>query len=419
MSDPFTLTFPDIDAGSGRTRQLLNELRSIYQAGCPDGAGEILSLVDLLMSEERLSCVSMFPRSGSAVELLSREAAAFFSTCTGEPGPFLARLVEERGSNEIPLHVSCLDSATGAMFAALRAAGIEEGEVITTSLNYVGVPNAIALAGAAPRFVDVDPRTWCMDPASLEAAITKKTRAVVLTHVNRMADLEAFHDVLLRKGLEVPVIQDASLAWGSTYQGMRPGFVNLGRGGVTVLSLAPSKIVCGFGGAVFATHDRDVLLRMVEIGYQGLKLDDQTSVARHGANLRMNELSAAVALVQLRRLDELVAKRERVRKLYDRRLEPAVRAGTVVLQELGDEAAVTHYMALLPDRGAIAERVYRERGVVLYMWHAHHRQPAFGRAGAKLPVTEDIAGRITLLPFHTKLGEEDVALICDAILAAL
>jgi dTDP-4-amino-4,6-dideoxygalactose transaminase len=419
MSEKYTLTYPDIDEGFGRTKELLEELREIYKSGCAEGGGEILSLIDLLSSEERLSCVSMLPRQDSAADRLSREAAVFFSTLRHAPGPLLGRLAAAHGWDDIPLHVGCLGSATGAIFAALRANGIESGEVITTSLNYVGVPNAIALAGAVPRFVDVDPHTWCMDPKALESAVSAKTRAIILTHVNRMADLEPFHEVLTKKGLDVPVIQDASLAWGSTYQGMRPGFLNLGTGGVTVLSLAPSKIVCGFGGAVFTTHDLELLNRMVEIGYQGLLLHDQTTVGHHGANLRMNELSAAVAIMQLKRFDELVTKRRCVQELYDQHLEPAVQKGTVILQELGDEASVTHYMVLVPDRNALAERVYRKHGVLLYMWHAHHRQKLYAGSAVQLPVTDEIAGKITLLPFHTKLLEEDVAFICDALLEEL
>lgn len=419
MNEKYTLTYPDIDQGHGRTKELLDELRGIFRSGCPEGAGEMLSLIDLLSSEERLSSVSMLPASGSAVEKLSRDAAAFISVMKGKPPSVLDRVVAERSWFQIPLHAGCLGSATGALFAALRANGIDSGEVITTSLNYVGVPNAIALAGATPAFVDVDPHTWCIDPKALERALTPSTRAVVLTHVNRMADLEACHDVLMRKGLDIPVIQDASLAWGSTFQGLRPGLLNLGSGGVTVLSLAPSKIVCGFSGAVFATHDLQLLTRMVEIGYQGLKLTDQTALGFHGANLRMNELSASVAVEQLKRFDELVARRKRVREWYDRFLEGAVREGKVVLQELGCEATVTHYMVLIPDRDALAERLYRKHGIILYMWPAHHRQKLYAQSASHLPVTEDLAEKITLLPFHTKLTEDDVAFICESLLKEL
>ncbi len=408
-------THPDIDRGRGRTRELLDELLRLYRSGRAEGAGEILALADLLTDDERIATDPFFPKPGGTIHRLNQAFVDFIFESARSPSRFLLRVAKDRGWVQVPLQVNCLGSATGAIFAALRALDVGGGEVITTSLNYMGVINAIMLAGGRPRFVDVDEKAWCMDPKSLEGALTEKTRAIVLTHVNRYVDLEPFYDVLKRKGLDTPVIQDATLAVASRCQGLRPGAINLGDRGVTVMSLAPPKVFCGFGGAVFTTHDADMHARMMTIGYQGVNHLDQNKLDAYGANIKVDELGAAVALEQMKRRDELVGKRVRLKELYDEFLGPAVDDGRVVLQDVGDETVMTHYSVLLPDRRAVAERLYRKHGIVICAWHMLHMQDIYREFRCDLPVSEGMENRFSMLPFHTRLSEEDVKFVCEKL----
>lgn len=410
---------PDIDRGRGRTRDLLDELLELYRSGKSEGADEMLAVVSMLSDDERLDGIPFFPQPGGAVERLSQAFVDFIVESVNPPSDFVKRVAEEKGWSQIPLQVSCLGSATGAIFAALRASDVCEGEVITTSFNYMGVLNAIMLAGAEPRFVDIDEKTWCMDPRSLEEALSDKTRAIVLTHVNRYVDLEPFYDILKKKGLDTPVIQDATLAVASRCRGLRPGLINLGDGGVTVMSLSHSKIFCGFGGAVFTTHDLDLLNRMITIGYQGVNFIDMMKLDEHGANIRTSDLNAEIALAQMKRRDEILKKRMVLKGLYDELLKPAVEDESVVLQDVGDEAILTHYGVLMSGRKKIAERLYYGQGITLKAWHAHHLQGIYSDFRCDLPVTESIAERFTMLPFHNSLTEEDVEFVCDKLIEAI
>ncbi len=391
-----------------------------YPFICPDiGSAEIQALTEFLSSRERLPDIAFFTRPEGVVHTFNREFSQFLLQVPHPDDPLLQRAAGLLRTTEFKLFATGTANATGALIALMRALGVEGGEVITTSLNFVGVINAIVQAGATPRFVDIDPATWCMDPASAKKALSSRTRAILLTHVNRFADLMPFVELYERKGLELPLIQDASLAIGSTLRGMRPGLINLGRGGATVFSLAPSKTITGLGGAVVVGPDQEVLDRVYKFAYQGVSLTEVDRIDLVGMNLKMNDMTAVIALQQLRRREELFAKRRALKSRYDALLAPAVQAGRLQLQDVGEETVVTHYAVAFDRRTEIAHRLYEERSMMLGMWHLNHRQPVYDRSRVKLPVTESLEDRFTLLPFHTRITDEDAAEICGALLAEL
>ena len=416
MFNKFTLNHPDMDEARGRTRELIDELMELCRSGKAEGAEEILAVASLLRDGRAISNISVLPKPGNEVEKLAKAFVDYIVESALPPNDFLKRIAKEKGWMDVPLNCSCLGNATGAIFSALRALGIDDGEVITTSLNYMGVVNAIELSGAHPKFVDVDPDTWCMDLSSLESAINKKTRAIVLTHVNEYVDLEPIYDLLKSKRLDTPVIQDASLAVGSTRDGLRPGLINLGERGVTVMSLANSKIFCGFGGAVFTTHDLDMMNRTVTVGSQGVNIGNPRELECYGANVRARILDSTIAIEQLKRRDELLGKRREVRGFYEKHLKPAIDAGKISIQGLTDEAVITHYFILMPDRARVAQALYEKHNIAVGIWHAHHMQEIYRKYRCKLPVTESIEGRFAMLPFHTKLEEDDVAYLCKVLI---
>jgi dTDP-4-amino-4,6-dideoxygalactose transaminase len=419
MSKEYTVISPDIDPGHGHTRTLIDELARSFREGSCEGGEEIAAVVALLSDENILPTIAFLPKQGGPIETLSRAFAQFLLEGTREPSSFARRFASDQRGKNLSFFIGGLGSATGALSAALLAAGATGGEVITASVNFLGVANSIMMAGAKPRFADIDPSTWCMDPTSVERVLSKKTKAIILTHFNRLVDIEPLYDLLSRRGLEIPLLQDASLAVGSTCQGLRPGLINVGPGGATVMSLATSKTITGLGGAIVATNDSAVLRRILSIAYQGMNFEDPRVLGGHGANIKMNDLNAAIALVRLGKREAIFEKRRQLKALYDECLAPLVKEGRIVLQDVGDEAVVTHYAVLLKDRDAISGKLYEKHRVQLGMWPSLHLQEIYSGCGGTLPVSASLADRLTFLPFHTKLEDDDVRSLCRALKTVL
>jgi len=416
MKLKYTLIHPHIEAGRGRAAELIGELAALYQEGRAEGSEEIAAIVSLLGSDDLIPNIAYVSPPGGPIDMLSRDFVAFMTEGANPADPFLRRYMEETGLEGLSVVAGGYASATGALTALLMSAGVRAGEVIATSLNYVGVVNSITLAGAVPKFVDVDSKTWCMDPESLKGAISKRTRAVLLTHLNRTADLEAIYDVLKEKGAGVPVIQDASLAIGSTTRGLRPGVINVGEGGATVFSLATSKPISGLGGAVAVCNDVEVLRNSTTIAYQGMNLASADILDARGGNFKMNDMNAVIAREQLMKREEIFARRRELAALYDELLSDAVEGGRIAKQDVGEEAVITHYGILVDGRRELAIRLMERHGVPLGMWHIHHRQKPYEEFGGNLPASDAMDDRVSFLPFHTKLSDDDVKYICKALL---
>lgn len=423
MPKAYSAFCPDIDPPRDRTAELIHELVQSWRDGTNAGAGEVAAAAAFLTDPHQLPLTYNLLEKGPLGDFLT-DFHQFLLETPSQPVPFVERIKAERGWQQIPLHIMGFASATGAIYSTLAAATVAGGEVITTSLNYTAVPNAIMMAGATPLFVDVDPATWCMDVGACSRAISPSTRAIVLTHVNRFADIEPFHDLFKRRGLNIPLIQDASLAVGSTRSGVRPGLINLGRGGVTVMSLTVSKVISGLAGAVAVANDPEFLWHAAEIAHQGIPFYDPTVITTFGSNFKMNAINAVLAHEQLRRRDRIFERRRILRAAYERHLKALVDAKRLALQDPGDEAVMTYFGVILPmARDPVAKILQERHFVQTGIWHVHHQQKIFRLLLApkipRLPETDRIGPRLLFLPFHTMLTEEDVAAICQALSAAI
>jgi len=418
MAKIYTLIHPSFDPPMGKTHDLLKKLIEQKQKGKNEGADEISALAELFLNEEDLHLLNYLPAEQRTIHRLNQEFLRFLCSFRSVSNPILRKVGEKHGWEEIPLSCCGVQSATAAITATLMANNATSGEVITTSLNFLGVPNAIVLAGAIPKFVDINKDDFCMDPKSLEKEINSKTKAIVLIHFNQVVDLAPINEILKKKGLDIPVIQDASLAIGSTDQGMPAGLVNLGRGGATIYSFATSKILSGLGGAMVIANDRTLIERVQSVAYQGIQFQDPDDLLSFGANFKMNDLNAAIVMEQLRKRERIFEKRRMLKTLYDRELQDLVKAGKIAIQKVSPESIVTHYAFLLSNRKSVATKL-AEKGIMIGFWHTAHLQKIyqerFGMKTGTLPVTESIAPRIAFLPFHTKLEEEDVSFICSEL----
>ena len=308
--------------------------------------------------------------------------------------------------------VSCANG-TDALQIAQMALGIGAGdEVIMPGFTYIATAETVALLGARPVYVDIDPRTYNLDPAGLEAAITPRTRAIIpVSLYGQCADFDAINAVADRHG--IPVIEDAAQSFGALYKGRRS--CNLST--VACTSFFPSKpLGCyGDGGAIF-TDDDQLAPVMRQIARHGQ--DRRYHHVRVGMNSRLDTLQAAVLLAKLEIFEDEIELRQRVATRYGALLS---RAGIAVppYVEPHNASVYAQYTIRVDDRDSLQARL-QEAGIptVVHYPIPVNRQPAVADASARLPVGDAVAGRVLSLPMHPYLSEPQIRLIVEELVAA-
>ena len=211
-------------------------------------------------------------------------------------------------------------SCTGALHMGLSAIGLETGdEVVLADSNWIATVAPIVHLGATPVFVDVLRDTWCIDPALVEGAITKNTKAIVATHLyGNLANMSELLEIGQRYGL--PVIEDAAEAIGSKYYGRRAG--SLGHFGV--FSFHGSKTISTGEGGMFVTNDAELFENVLTLSNHGRERNETRMFwpAVVGFKYKMSNLQAAMGCAQLLRIDELVKKRQETLAFYRREILP-------------------------------------------------------------------------------------------------
>ena len=305
-------------------------------------------------------------------------------------------------------------SGTDALQIALMALGIGPGdEVITTPFTFVATAETIALLGAKPVYVDIDPRTYNIDPALIERAITPKTKAILPVHLyGQAADMDPITDIARKHRLHV--IEDAAQALGASYKGRKVCTF----GDVGCISYFPSKNLGAFGDAgMVVCNDLSLGERMKMISVHGSRVRYHHEVV--GINSRLDTLQAVVLKVKLRHLDNWNTQRQKCAERYNRLLE-----GTPVTAPYVSPAC-THifhqYTLRVPKRDAL-DAYLSEKGIphAIYYPIPLHLQKAFAMSGGKkgdFPVTEKACEEVISLPMHTELTEEQQQYITDAIRA--
>ena len=318
-------------------------------------------------------------------------------------------------------HCIAVSSGTDALLIALMALGVKAGdEVITSPFTFFATAEMIALIGARPVFVDIDPRTWNLDPSRLEAAITARTRAIMpVSLYGQCADMDAINAIACRHGL--PVIEDAAQSFGATYKGRRSNALSF----VGATSFFPSKpLGCyGDGGALF-TDDDAVAQLMREIRVHGQ--DRRYHHPRLGLTGRLDSIQAAVLLAKMEIFDDEVAARARVAATYERLIVEAFGRDGVVHAPYVEphNTSVFAQYTIEVDQREIVETRMKAAGVPTAVHYpiALHEQPVFeglGHALGEFPVSEAAARRVISLPMHPYLAEEQQARVVAAVKEAV
>jgi len=319
-----------------------------------------------------------------------------------------------------------VSSGTAALHLAIRALNIgEHDEVIVPSFTFIAVANALLYEGAVPVFVDIDPLTLNMDPSLVEAAITSRTRAILIVHTFGIpAELDVLCQIAQRHHLYI--IEDACEAIGATFHGKPVGTF----GDISVFGFYPNKqITTGEGGALLV-RDTQLADRIRAMRNQGrYPSDNWFQHSELGFNYRLSELACALGIVQLKRIESILAARASVAAHYH--------------QRLADVPAIQRPIAHFPDR-TISWFVYvirfssqapvgirdcvmnglAEQGIASARYFAPiHLQSAYAKFTQAhrsfLPVTEAVARQALALPFFNQLAPEKVEIVTEAVLSIL
>ena len=310
-------------------------------------------------------------------------------------------------------------NGTSALHLCMIAAGVGPGdEVITSPYSFIASSNCAIFQGATPVFVDIDPVTLNLDPQKLEAAITERTRAIIPVHIfGQPADMDPIMEIAERHNLIV--VEDSAEAVGAEYKGRRVGA--LGRAGV--FAFYPNKQMTSGEGAVIVTNDKEWSNLFRSLRNQGRDVFDAwLRHSRLGYNYRMSELNASVGVVQIRRLNELLHKREVVAGNYSQMLSRF--EGVSPLNVVPSTTRMSWFVYVVRfspeiDRDIVMTRL-GERGIPARPYFSPiHLQPfyqeQFGFKPGDYPQAE-AAGRATLaLPFHSNMNSDEIKVVVDAL----
>jgi len=299
-----------------------------------------------------------------------------------------------------------VNSGTSGQHLGLLAAGVGAGdEVIVPSFTFAATANTVALTGATPVFVDIEPDYFCLDPRAVEAAITERTRGIMPVHLyGHPADMTALTDIAGKHGLEI--YEDAAQAHAATWQGQPVGTFGV----FAMFSLYPTKNMTSIEGGMVACDDE--VARMVRLlRNQGMEKQYENEVV--GLNNRMTDVHAAVGRVQLTKLAGWTETRQRNAAFLDANL------ANVVVPPVADGATHVYHQYTIRvdgDRDRFRQALADEHGVGSGVYYPipNHRLPSFKRE-LDLPETERAAREVISLPVHPSLSPADLDQIVHAV----
>lgn len=346
-------------------------------------------------------------------------------------GPRVAAFEREFAAAQEAGHAVAVSSCTAALHLALLVAGVGPGDdVVVPSFSFIATANAVVHAGARPVFADVDHVTGNLTPATVEAALTDRTSAVIaVDQAGVPVDLDAVRGLTDPRG--IVVVEDAACAAGSTYRGCPVG----AGADVAAWSFHPRKILTTGEGGMVTTAREDWAVRARRLREHAMSVSAADRHARVlapaeeylevGFNYRMTDLQAAVGLVQLGRLREAVDRRRALAEVYAKQLAEIPGLRPVADPPWGTANFQSYWVEVEDDfplgrDGLLAHLAARDisarRGIM-----AAHREPAYrdGDYGsAPLPVTERLTDRTLILPLFHQLSESEQARVVDALRSA-
>jgi len=311
-------------------------------------------------------------------------------------------------------------NGTVALYLAMLALDVRHGdEVLVPSLTYIATANAVRYVGAEPVFVDVDPNTWCIDPAKLEDAITRRTRGIIPVHLyGHPADMDAINHIAAVHGLWV--VEDAAEAHLANYKGKKVG----GLGHMATFSFYGNKIFTSGEGGAITLNDPRLELRTRTLRGQGVDPNRRYFFPVTGYNFRLTNLACAILCAQLERRKDIVKKRREIYSLYNKFLDGIPGIG---FQPVASWAEPANWLFNITvdgkDYGMLRDDLIdhlAERGIETRPFFISlHELPPFReesrRRGDFLPVTQRLSSSGISLPTFQGLSSEDIEYISETI----
>lgn len=325
-------------------------------------------------------------------------------------GPEVAELEEKLADYVGVKHCISVANGTDALQIALMSLGIKPGdEVITPAFSYIATAETGALLGAKIAYVDVDPKTYNLDPSLLEAAITDRSKAIIpVSLYGQCADFDSINEIANK--YNIPVIEDGAQSFGATYKGRRSCSLST----IACTSFFPSKpLGCyGDGGAMF-TDDDELAVILRQIARHGQ--DKRYHHIRVGVNSRLDTIQAAVLLAKLEVFDEEVKLREEVGNKYNKLLSQQKEIITPFI-EPSNTSVYAQYTIQVNDRSSVQEKL-KEAGIPTAVHYPLplNLQPAVINATNYVPVSEKLAERVISLPMYSFLLESSQMKVTDLL----
>jgi dTDP-4-amino-4,6-dideoxygalactose transaminase len=331
-------------------------------------------------------------------------------------GPKVEELEKKVASLSDCKYAVGMSSGTDALLAALMALNIgEDDEVVTTPFTFFATAGCVARVGAVPVFVDIEPKTFNIDPAKIEAAITPKTKAIIPVHLfGQMCDMDPIMEIADRHG--IPVIEDAAQAISATLKGRKAGSV----GAVGCFSFFPSKNLGGAGdGGMCVTNDAALHERLLLMRSHGSKPKYYHKLV--GGNFRLDPLQAAVLLVKLPHLEAWSAARRRNASLYDE-LFAGTSVGMPYIRP-DCQSIFNQYSIRVQHRDLVRKALTEATvGTEIYYPVPMHLQECFAgkcRVVGSLGESEKAANEVLALPIYPELTGEQIAYVAAAVKEAV
>ena len=343
-------------------------------------------------------------------------------------GPKVAEFEKQVAAYVGAKHGVATSSCTTGLHLALHAIGVGKGdEVIVPSLTFIASPNSVLYTGADVVFCEIDRRTFNIDPNDVERRITKRTKAIMpIDQIGLACDIDAINAIAAKHGLKV--VEDAAPAIGAPYKDGKVG----GRAHQVVFSFHPRKVITTGEGGMITTSDDELATRLRTLRQHAMSVSD---LARHqadrvtneeypelGFNYRMNDIQASIGIVQMNRLDELLAARRARAERYNREL-PTIRGLEIpYVPSYGAPHTYQSYMVTLTkdcplQREDLMTRML-QRGIATRrgIMASHLEKTYTSRYGkVSLPVTEEVARTTMLIPLYATMTEDEQTYVIDAL----
>ncbi len=351
---------------------------------------------------------------------------AFRTNWIAPVGPHLTAFEEEFAEYVGAAHAVAVASGTSALHLALRLLGVQPGdEVLCSTLTFIASANPIVYEGARPVFVDSDEATWNIDPELLGEELDARAKAgtlpravIVVDLLGQCADYDRIQAVC--EQYEVPIVEDAAEALGSTYRGTKAGTFGV----FGAFSFNGNKIITTSGGGMLVTSRQDLAERARHLSTQARKPGPHFEHSELGYNYRMSNVCAAIGRGQLRVLDRRIARRRRIWEYYTNRLGDVPGVDFMPIADYGSPNFWLTALTIDPERfgttrDAVIDALQEQRIEARPLWMPLHRQPVY--AGVEVRggrVSERLFSQGMCLPSGSALEDEDLERISDIVLAS-